>query len=416
MRVDRILSRTAAEARPYQRDVICDVTNMFLGEYLNLAGQCEEAVQSTLVESPTGSGKTFMGHCIAKTMQEEMPDLTIGWVAMRRNLLAQAARENAALGVNVQNIHYVSMFDKRPEGLLAARAAGKPIMMVMDEAQHDAAESAAHLHNMLEPSLILGLTATPFRTDRMKLCFQKVVRRAGIHQLIQDGYLSRYESYTLPSWSPQVVFDHYMNDPALWGKSIFYFVDTDQCEQLMRLFASREDEILAILHEKRPDMPVKRVAELVVGSTSQTYREEQLERFKTGETACLVNCMVLTEGFDDPTLETAWVRDSSKGPTIQMAGRAFRLHPEWKRNRDKRFRLKKIVQSKATKWPINKTATADQQYVWQNDEWYSLKVNPHLALINHNARVAIAQTEVVLPKFITDKMAKRRSLRRIRLA
>jgi superfamily II DNA or RNA helicase len=41
----------------------------------------------------------------------------------------------------------------------------------------------------------------------------------------------------------------------------------------------------------------------------------------------LANCMVLTEGFDEPTLQTVWVRRSGRGPTIQMAGRALRKCP-----------------------------------------------------------------------------------------
>lgn len=416
MRIETITAGTKAEPRPYQRVVVQDTTDMFRGQYRNAGNQLEGAIQSVLVESPTGSGKTVMGHMIAKLMQAVVPDLTIGWVAMRRNLLTQARDENARLGLNVENIHYVSMFDKHPDELIKARKAGKPVLMVMDEAQHDAAESAAHLHNLLEPKFILGLTATPFRTDRMKLCFQKVIKRAGIHQLIQDGYLSRYNSYTIPKWTAESVADFYCESPEIWGKTIVYFVNKDECRQLMGLLAARSDEVLARLRERRPDLPVQRVAEFVDGDLHPDAREDQLSRFEAGETACLVNCMILTEGFDEPTLETAFVRDSSKGPTMQMAGRAFRQHPRFKRDGDVAFKHKRIVQSKGTHWPIVKTAMADQQFIWQDDQWRSLTINPHLALINHNARLAIAQTQVDMPKFITDKLIKRARVRRIRMA
>jgi hypothetical protein len=51
-------------------------------------------------------------------------------------------------------------------------------LLVVDEAEHDAASSMAHLHNVIHTKWILGLTATPFRTDQVKLCFVKVVKPA----------------------------------------------------------------------------------------------------------------------------------------------------------------------------------------------------------------------------------------------
>lgn len=415
MRLDSVIAETKVEPRPYQRIVVGDVHDMFQGQFRNMAGETEQNIQSVLVESPTGSGKTCMGHLIAKLTEHAVPGLAIGWVAMRKNLLTQAAAEAQKLAIHLKDIHYVSMFDKHPDALVAARAQGRPIMMVMDEAQHDAAESAAHLHNLLEPQFILGLTATPFRTDRMKLCFQKVVKRAGIHQLIQDGYLSQYENFTIPKWTVEQVVEHYLRCPEKWGKSIFYFLTKDECRQAMALLAPHEGAILDRLRVLRPDLPLRRVVDFVDGDLHPDVREDQLTRFKAGETACLVNCMILTEGFDDPSLETSWVRDSSRGPTMQMAGRVYRMHPEWKSNRNEQFRFKRVVQSKGTHWPMVKTAMPHQQFVWQDEEWRSLMVNPHLAQINHNARLAIAQTEVTMPAFILAKQAKRRRIQRIRL-
>jgi superfamily II DNA or RNA helicase len=73
------------------------------------------------------------------------------------------------------------------------------------------------LHNIIMPDFVLGMTATPFRTDSMKLCFSKVIKDAGIHQLIQDGYLSRYHHYTIPNWNPNTVAEFYAADPTRWG-------------------------------------------------------------------------------------------------------------------------------------------------------------------------------------------------------
>jgi superfamily II DNA or RNA helicase len=137
----------------------------------------------------------------------------------------------------------------------------------------------------------------------------------------------------------------------------------------------------------------------VVRGGQPKVTEDSIKRFDAGVIPCLINCMVLTEGFDCPSLKTAWVRDSSKGPTMQMGGRTFRIHEQ--------LPFKQIVQSKQTKWPFIRTAMPAQQYLWVSDEWRSLKVNPKLNDINQNARMAIASTEVEMPQYITTRRSRR---------
>jgi len=392
-RLTSILERTSVQPRPYQTRIVAKACDMFAGRYVNGAEVQEPAVKSVMIESPTGSGKTIMGLTVAKLLQTEHPDLVVGWVAMRRNLLSQVQRENLGKGLNVGCFYPTSMFDKNPEELRQARQDGRKVLLVVDEAQHDAAASCAHLHNDIEPDYVLGLTATPFRTDRMKLCFSKVIKDAGIHQLIQDGYLSKYDHFTIPKWDAQTVADFYCREPERWGKSIFYFLTISECHQLN-----------AILHSRGI------VSDVVTGDSDPSFREDQLAAFRDGKIPALINCMVLTEGFDEPSLQTAWVRDSGKGPTMQMSGRVFRQYPGIER--------KQVVQSRNTHWPMIRTAMPHQQYLWQDDSWRSLMVNELITTINANALYAIAQTEVEMPKFIKDRQQQRgrsrRALRRVR--
>jgi superfamily II DNA or RNA helicase len=169
-------------------------------------------------------------------------------------------------------------------------------LLVIDEGQHDAASSMSHLHNVIQPKWTLALTATPFRTDSVTLCFDKVVKDAGIHQLIQDGYLSEFDHYTIPKWDVPLLADFYCAEPQRWGKSIFFFHTQDECRHLNRLLRSRGI-----------------ASDIVTGSSD---RDAQLTAFRKGDLQVLVNCMVLTEGFDDPSLQTVWIRPSAKGPTI----------------------------------------------------------------------------------------------------
>jgi superfamily II DNA or RNA helicase len=372
-----VLTEANLEPRPYQSRIVQKATDMFRGEYSDGARRTEPPARSVLIESPTGSGKSVMGLLVAKTLQT-LTGARVGWVAMRRNLLEQVEQENRRRGINV-DLRTISMFEKGPPTDID--------LLVIDEAQHDASNSCSHLHNLIKPKWILGLTATPFRTDRVKLCFDKVVKDAGIHQLIQSGYLSQYDHYTVPRWDAETLADLYCADRERWGKSIFFFHTVEECYAFHRLLLA------------------KGVASDVVTGTSD--RELQLEAFRRGHTRVLVNCMVLTEGFDDPTLQTAWVRPSAKGPTMQMAGRALR--------KCEGVAVKNIVQCSQTSHPFVKTATPRQQFLWHAEGWRSLKVNPQMKVCSQNTCRVIAQTLVELPQFLLQKQQNRRRSRRVRV-
>ena len=339
-----------------------------LPDFGHRAERFEPAARSVLIESPTGSGKTIMGLLTARLLQERY-GIRTGWVAMRRNLLTQTVAENVSRKLGVAPLHAISMFERNPPRDVD--------LLIVDEAQHDAAASMAHLHNTLRPRWIIGLTATPFRIDRVKLCFDKVLRDAGIHRLIQDGFLSPYDHYTIPEFSPGSVAEFYLREPPRWGKTIVFFRTLADCFQLDALLKSQG------------------VASDVV--TGQSDREAQIEQFRTGATPVLINCMVLTEGFDCPDLETVFCRDSSKGPTMQMCGRAFRKHPG--------IEAKKIVQSRLSNWPFTKVAAARQQWLWQSGEWRSLTVNPLINAVSSRVRLAIASSDVQLPELLRSTAA-----------
>lgn len=349
------------EARPYQLRIIRKACQMFSGTYSNRRNELEDAASSVLIESPTGSGKTVMGLAVARWMQL-MYGHRVGWVAMRRNLLSQAARENDERGYGLDMLT-ISMFEKRPPQV---------DMLVVDEAQHDAAMSMANLHCAIRPKVVLGLTATPYRMDRVRLCFDKVIKDCGIHQLIQDGYLSRYHHYTIPQYTPQSVADFYLADRQRWGKSLVFFHRLEQCQAL---------------HQRLAAAGVR--AEVVTG---QTNRERQLAEFAEGKTDVLINMNVLTEGFDCPQLRTVFCRPSGKACTIQMGGRVFRRHPSEP--------IKQIVQCRHTRHPMVKTAMADEQFVWADAQWRSLTLNSRIEAISEVARRLIARSQVQLPKLV----------------
>jgi hypothetical protein len=107
---------------------------------------------------------------------------------------------------------------------------------------------------------------------------------------------------------------------------------------------------------------------------------------RNGKTAILGNC---------PSLQTVFCRDSGKGVTMQMCGRAFRKWPG--------IKIKNVVQSKNTKWPFVKTADPEMQYLWQKNSWRGLKLNEEIGLMQQNILWKLARTSVILPDVLNKK-------------
>lgn len=333
--VARIAEGVRIEPRDYQKRVVGRVVEMFSGPHVDRHAELPEA-RSVIVESPTGSGKTVMGLLIAKWAQETL-GMRVVWTAMRRNLLAQAERENRDRGFGV-DLRAVSMFDRSPP---------QGDLLIVDEAQHDATRSMASLHAAVGARKVLGLSATPWRSDRLGLCFERIVRDAGIRQLVLDGYLSPFAHYTVASYTPESVATAWLREPDRWGRSLMFFRTIAECRECAARLAAAGVS-----------------CEVVTGSSD---REAQIERFEAGACDVILSVAVLAEGFDCPGLQTVFCRPSGKGPVVQMAGRVLR--------RAEAIPLKAIVQCKATKHPFTATATPAVQYVEADGEWRSIGLN-----------------------------------------
>lgn len=348
------------QARPYQARIIDSAIRMF-GGVMEDHGRRLPPASSILIESPTGSGKTIMGLATAALIQKAT-GARVGWVAMRRNLLSQAEAENGRCRFGVR-LNLISMFDKNPP---------KVDLLVVDEAQHDGATSMANLHSQIRPTWTLGLSATPYRTDRIKLCFDQVIRDAGIASLITDGYLSQFHHYTIPEHTPQFIAGLLTSDPEKWGKSLAFFHRRTECDLLYLLLRQAG------------------IASEVV--TAKSDRERQLEDFARGRLRVLINMAILTEGFDCPDLKSVFCRPSGKGCTIQMAGRVLRTC--------RRVPCKQVIQCRNTPFPMMRTAMPAEQYLWTEEGWRSIRANRRLHEMTMAARRRVAKADVSLPKLV----------------
>ena len=347
------------EDRPYQRQCVDAVMEHF-----------RNGIRAVMLEAPVGSGKTIMGLMIAALLQRMSPGkkLSCAWVAPRHTLLDQLVEANRYFGLSVTP---VSMF---------ARTARHYDIVVLDEAHHEATNSFIQMFQLMSPNYLLGLSATPLRTDKMKLAFNETVNLCSIRSLIADDYLSRFQVFSIDSMTPESAAEHYLRSPEKWGKTIVFMPTLEECRRFREL-----------LFAKGVECPV------VAGNTNNDYT---LESFRRRNLKIVVNCHLLSEGFDLPDLQTVFLKDASRLPTVQMAGRVLRKHPG--------KRLANIVQSKQTRYPVQKIANPETVWNWSGDRFYVVSGrNDRIRdIVLQNLRQREARGELKISKFWSSGPAK----------
>ena len=313
------------EVRQYQQEAVAAC----------LAGFAGRGCASVMLESPVGSGKTYMALEAIHALQEiQGRRLKVDWVAPRRHLLRQVMEANRDL--HQDNIRPVSLFEKTPP---------EADLVVLDEAHHEATQSCVLLYEKMKSEYVLGLSATPMRTDRMKLSFQETVTTCSIDRLIREGFLSPYHSYLLPHYGPQIVGECYMNAPDKWGKTLAFFPTVLECCQFQKVLAGF-------------GVPCEVV-------TADSDKDRQLEDFVAGRVSVIANVSMLTEGFDQPDVHTIFARDASRLPTIQMCGRGLRLA-------DGKTHCN-VVQSAKTSYLFERVSPAQRRFRLMNGQWMALQ-------------------------------------------
>lgn len=336
----------------------------------NVLKAVDEGHKSILIVAPTGSGKTIIGHQVIEELYKRPEYNSYGWCCHRVGLVKQAAYENNKKFM-LDDGYYFSAFSDNPP---------MTDILLEDEAQHSASATSTALFGKVNPSLYLSLTATPYRTDRMKLCFSKIIHDAGLRQLVDAGYLSPYKLFIYDDyWTPEWVSRIYLNDPDRWGRTVIFFPRLEDCYRCKDLITSAG------------------IGAQVAHGGDPFGQEVGIEALRNGDIRVLLNVFVLTEGFDMPELETVFVRPSKKGPTIQMAGRAFRKYPG--------LPFKNIVQSGKSHTIFSDVVSPLDTLLWDKNlnNWESYKEDyDKINTIRGNALFAISHSpEPKLPKFLT---------------
>lgn len=330
------------ELRLYQRQAV-DGTLAALAKH-----------RSALIVAATGTGKTTVFMAIAKALR---PHGRILVVAHRDELIQQARariESGAALSVAVEmaearavdssaDVVVASVQTLTRERRLAGFARDAFGLVIVDEAHHATAATYRRILDHFAGAKVLGVTATPDRLDGRGLgaVFETVPFVYEIRDAIEDGWL-------VPIRQARVVVEDLdlsrvrrtagdlnegdlerilTEDGALHGIAQPLVKHAgDRFTLVFAVTVAHARELAEVLgFYAGPD----RVA-VVVGADDRELRRRTVRAFAAGEVQFLVNCMVLGEGFDCPSIACVAVArpTASRALYAQMIGRGTRPAPD----------------------------------------------------------------------------------------
>lgn len=326
--------------RPYQQDTLRAI------EAAAAAG-----IRRQLVALPTGAGKTVVFAHLAR--QRGGRTLIL---AHRDELIRQAVDKvrlvdpTARIGV-VKAEHdehdrpvVIASVQTLTHPRRIARLTTPYDTIVVDEAHHAATASyRAILEHCgtfgASGPLTVGFTATPDRGDGVGLdgIFERIVFERTILEMMEDGYLCDLRAVRV-----RVEADlgglHSRGGDFVAAESAAALLDADAPAHIVSAYLEHAANRKALVFT--PTVAVAEAvaaafretgvtAEALDGTTPVGERRAILGRFHEGETRVVANCAVLTEGFDEPTVDCIVIArpTRSRGLYQQMIGRGTRRAP-----------------------------------------------------------------------------------------
>lgn len=330
------------QLRPYQQAALEAVRESYRG-----------GRRRVLVVMPTGTGKTVLFAEIARIARG--PVLVL---AHRQELVEQARSKMAAWCDDVVAVEMAGRRGlTRPDGtppriaVASVQTLGRRLrdlppdhfrMIVVDEAHHAAADSYRTILDHFSAH-VLGVTATPDRSDRVSLgeVFEEVAFEYDLRAAISDGWLSPIRSFFVETKADfsgvrKVAGELSTADMERVLTKEPHLVEV--ARPILRERGGRPAIVFAasvahsralarVLSELAGD---PRLAVSLDGTHQLDTRARAIERFRRGEHRVLVNCALFTEGFDVPEISlVAIARPVLSRPFYaQMVGRGTRLAPD----------------------------------------------------------------------------------------
>lgn len=300
--------------------------------------------KNVLLTAPTGAGKTALAVFMMGSAQER--GLSSFFLVHQNELLKQTSRalwkQKLEHGVIASGKRVSKMEVQVASVQTLVRRMDKykePALIIVDEAHLGVAASYLKIFEQFPNAMIVGLTATPQRTDGKALgdVFDKIVEGPSVRMLMDRGYLSDYRLI-----APRNVLD--MSDVKTKGGDY----DTKSAEAKLDKPTITGDAVSAykqhaggkrcvvlcvsIAHaehvcESYTAAGVK--AEAIHGGHTELEREQKLERLASGETLVLTSVQLMIAGVDIPSIEVVQFLRPTQSLVIYMQaiGRGLRPAP-----------------------------------------------------------------------------------------
>ncbi|MDY5835781.1 MAG: DEAD/DEAH box helicase [Eubacteriales bacterium] len=323
------------QLRPYQQEA----KEAILEEW-------DSGVDKTLLVLPTGTGKTIVfASVIAERVRRGGRALVL---AHRAELLDQAADKLAtATGLQcavekaeqtaVDSFFRVTvgsvqtlMRDKR----LNAYPRGYYDTIVVDEAHHAISDSYQKVLDYFDSAKVLGVTATPDRGDMQSLgeYFDSVAYEYSIVQAIRENYLCPIKVLNIPLSIDLSGVAVQSGDYQVSGLGTALDPYLEQiADEIVKNCKDRKTVVflpLIATSQKFCQMLQDRGIKATEVNGDSPDRTEKLEAFDRGDYQVICNAMLLTEGWDCPSVDCIVVLRPTKVRSLycQMVGRGTRLN------------------------------------------------------------------------------------------
>lgn len=206
--------------------------------------------------------------------------------------------------------------------------------IVVDEAHHSISDGYQRVLQHFEQSNVLGVTATPDRGDMRNLgsYFDSLAYEYTLPKAIKEGYLSPIKALTIPlkldlSAVKQQAGDFSTKDLGTALDPYLYQI----ADEMAKHCKNRKSVVFLPLvktSQKFRDILNKRGFKAAEVNGESKDRAEILEDFENDKYNVLCNSMLLTEGWDCPSVDCIVVLRPTKVRSLysQMVGRGTRLY------------------------------------------------------------------------------------------
>lgn len=207
--------------------------------------------------------------------------------------------------------------------------------IVFDEAHRSAAQSYQNIFHYFQPKFMLGMTATPERSDDLSVFAQfnhNVAYEIRLQKALESDILCPFHYFGVSDYiqEGQVVDDNTQDLKFLASddrvkyileKTHYYGYSGDELKGL--IFVSRKKEAQA-LAQKLNDKGIPTKA--LTGADSQKQRNEVIQQLKDGKLNYIITVDLFNEGIDIPEINQVVMLRSTQSSIIfvQQLGRGLR--------------------------------------------------------------------------------------------